>query len=199
MGHLHSGYFTSKSKEDAAAQVMQWGEENYDREETSHGFDGVVWKKHICNSYEEAQAYLDQYVDDLYWSGMAVGVEFKCPKKQPKPTQQYLKAVEALQKNQAKLQQSQSTIHYKTTKQQTVSCRHCGYRFNVAELYTNYCPVCRKDMRPDTVLKKEEDIRANINYYYKRVQAFEQEMQEKAYKNKDNIQTMYMTTGKIHC
>ena len=199
MGHMISGFYTSKTKEGAAQQLLSWSEDNYDRQETSHGLDGVVWKNHICDSPEEAETYLKQFIDEVYWQNMGVGVAFRCAKKMPKPTQQYQKAVEALQKNQMKLQQSQSTIHYRNTKQKTVSCRHCGYRFNVAELFNNYCPVCRKDMRPETILKKEEDLRTNINYYYKRIQAFERDMQERAYKNKDNVQTMYMTVGSIHC
>ena len=199
MGHLHSGYFTSDTKEGAERQILGWGEANYDRRETSHGFNGVIWKNHVCESADEAQHYLDQFVDDAYWSCMGVGVAFKQAKKLPKQTKQYQKAVEMLNKYQEKLRLSQSKLHYRNTKQKATSCRFCGRRFNTVELMTNYCPACRRDMRPDTILKQEEDFRTQINYYYNRIQAFENEARERAYKNKDNVKIMYMTTGSIHC
>lgn len=50
-------------------------------------------------------------------------------------------------------------IAVKSFKAQLVTCKKCGSKLNKDYIKTNYCPLCRADMRSETVLNKINSVR----------------------------------------
>lgn len=67
-----------------------------------------------------------------------------------------------------RLEESFFTPHFQSTKAEFIGCKGCGSRISKTHLLAkgraaaNKCPVCGCDMRPQTVLAKEEKIREDM-------------------------------------
>lgn len=71
------------------------------------------------------------------------------------------------------------TLHYKDAKAQFIGCRHCGSKIAKAYLDTNMCPVCGKDLRPESVLDAISNARARWDKACADLKAEEKKMMAK--------------------
>lgn len=55
-----------------------------------------------------------------------------------------------------------SKVVAKDFKSELVGCRHCGSKINKKYLGSNYCPVCRGDMRSDTLLGRQKAMEEKV-------------------------------------
>lgn len=65
----------------------------------------------------------------------------------------------------------------------TISCRFCGSKLALPYFYGHYCPVCKHDMRPRTIVEKEYKLRTQLTETINMVKTLEKEEREKWKKN----------------
>lgn len=118
------------------------------REGASGLCNSIRWLPAICNTEEEARVYI--HTHDKGWYDQ-LAVRFRSPEK-PSPATQELerKMLEA----ECKHRELQHKFHFADAKAEYIGCKTCGSRIARKYLLTNFCPVCRADMRPETVLKQ---------------------------------------------
>ena len=60
-----------------------------------------------------------------------------------------------------------------------VSCKHCESKINKAYIKSNRCPICNKDMRSETTLKRLESMKAKLAKIDTDIKAEERKLAEK--------------------
>lgn len=120
-------------------------------QEGGSGTGGIRWVDHICKDYDEAQKWIEQH-DKGWYDCLAV--------KYYSPLSEKTKKIEELN---ARIQETyktytmrDSTIYVKTRTSEFIGCSNCKSKLASKFLRTNFCPVCRADLRPETILKSIE-------------------------------------------
>lgn len=65
---------------------------------------------------------------------------------------QRLKTLDERENNARQAYNAKNGVWAESLKAEFVGCRHCGSKLKRELIHTNICPVCRKDLRPDTTL-----------------------------------------------
>jgi len=136
------------------------------RYEGGHGLVSPIrWIDVVCEDYNAACEYIDKH-DSGWYDQLAVKY-----KEYPRPDKTKLNKYEELcQKAQAARKEYndyESHNHFKDVKAAFIGCPTCKSKIN-REIYTtkwtatkaNFCPVCREDMRSETMKKKSEAMKA---------------------------------------
>ena len=114
----------------------------------------ITFHSHCFNSREEAKAFI-QSIDKEY---NQIAVKYKVVENF-KPS----KAFEALK---AKLftarkayNELNSKFHFENHTATTVGCKNCGSKLALSYLKGNKCPLCNRDLRPESTLQRIEALK----------------------------------------
>lgn len=127
----------------------------------------ILWFDHTCDSYEDAKSFISKNDDGDY---AHLAVKYRQLKDGVSS-----KRMESLQKRYREVFALYRTENDKVAahdlKAKLITCKHCGSKLNRDYLQSNYCPLCRLDMRSDTV-------RTRINKLQQQVNAIEGQLNE---------------------
>ncbi len=142
----------------------------------------------LSEDYDEAMERIEK-LDNGWYDCLAVKYkEYKTPN-----SKQYNELKERLNKANNDLYVKQTRQHYseKTTKSAYIGCKECGSKISVKHLRRNYCPVCGKDLRPDTTLKEIQRIKTKIA-------ELEKQLKEKERSNNKNYEVRWLVKVEYH-
>lgn len=190
--------FSAKtSKQKIQTECDMWGNENCDPEERGgrHGglegsvrFTGLVFE-----SYEEARHYLDK----TFGKYQQTAVQYK---KYPDVKSAKLDNLKKkIKETKKKLFDLDSTPHYKGVKQATVKCKCCGSSLATSycgSTYYNFCPVCKSELRPETVLNRIQGYKDNLKKLEKELKAEEKALQKKV---AHKAELFWAVACEVHC
>ena len=126
---------------------------------------------------EAAEDFLDERNDwQRSWN---VTVPFY-DRKNCKPTKKYADLVKRLQTEQGKLAEYTKAHGFSTFKAALVTCTGCGSKLNKDYIKGFYCPLCRHDMRSDTVKNTCERYQQKIKDLQKEIRTEEKKASAKA-------------------
>ena len=120
----------------------------------------------ISDSYTEAEERIKK-LDNGWYDQIAV----KYKRYKQCTTKKYQTLNDRLNLAYKSLQEKSNKIHYsaKNVSSEFIGCKHCGSKIATRYIDTNRCPVCRTELRPDSVLKsikraeeKVEEIRKQM-------------------------------------
>ena len=126
---------------------------------------------------EAAEDFLDER-DDWQRSWNVV-IPFY-DKENCKPTKKYTALVKKLQAEQVKLSEYISTHSFSTFKAALVTCTGCGSKLNKDYIKGFCCPLCRHDMRSDTVKNTCERYQQKIKNLQNEIRTEEKKSAGKA-------------------
>lgn len=135
----------------------------------------IRWLNVVCDSYEEAEAYIEKH--DRGWYDQ-LAVKYKSYR-DFEPTKKYEALTLRCTEAERSLFELNSKVHYRDVKSKFVSCRNCESKIATAYLKGNYCPVCHADLRPASLqerLKKLNDLCKKLN---KELKEEEKKLKEK--------------------
>ena len=82
--------------------------------------------------------------------------------------------------------------HITNRKADTITCPKCGSRLNLAYMKSDFCPLCRTDLRSQTVL-------SHIEKYDKDIADKEKQYREMERKCKKKVETRWLVKLVFHC
>lgn len=153
------------------------------QQEGSSGLSSPIrWIDHICEDYDEAEAYIESH-DSGWYDQLAV--KFR-DYKDIKTTKTY----EVLKERAFRLYQNynklKSNIHYKDAKSEFIGCKQCGSKLARKYIRSNTCPMCKSDLRPASTLKCIENARKAYEKASKELNEEERKLKAKQ-KNQSKI------------
>lgn len=123
-------------------------------QEGGHGLKEIRWNDHVCDSYEDAKAWIEAH-DRKWYDCLAV--------KYKEPVKDNSKKVEELKNKVAEAgalyHQRSGVLYPRTRMSEYIGCSKCGSKLSQKYLNSNYCPLCHEDLRPDTMKKSIESAR----------------------------------------
>lgn len=164
MGHAIQ-YFSYPEKT-SRKEIM--GEINdYLSRECACLYSGIRFIDQVFPDYDSAVDYIES-IDSGNYDQLAV--KFVNFDKKSMNSKRLIDLESKYKEAQSNLRTFSSHVVARDFKSDYVGCRHCGSKINKKYLGSNYCPVCRGDMRSDTlqgrlksmeekVKKLEEQIR----------------------------------------
>ena len=125
----------------------------------------IEWTSKKFDNYEKAIDYIDsrngwyeqiavQYLDTTSTKKTAKAIELEKRVKE-------LKEERYRRKNE---------LHFKDAKAEYIGCKHCGSKISSRYLHSNFCPICNRDMRPPTALKRIENSKNKLQQTEKRLE-----------------------------
>ena len=198
MGHACSilTFPEKMSTREISKKCGEWATYNCDiQERGGRGYDylDVNFTSKVFDSYEEAENYLV----DSFGNYRELAVRYK---KYPKIKEN--KAIADLDRRIAEYNARCYELnkpHYANVTQKTVKCKKCGSSLATeycGETYRNTCPVCRADLRPESVLKKIEDYEKTIQDLKNRKRNEEKKQNQK---NASKAELMWAVACEVHC
>lgn len=173
MGHACSilTFEKGETKEKIQAECDEWGSWNCDPGERGGCWGGlggpVRFTSQVYETYEEAEKYLDTTFGNYRQTAVRYK-KYPKPAKDPKEVTDLERRIKEYTARIADI----DAPHYKGVKQATVKCKKCGSSLATeycGKTYYNSCPVCRTDLRPQTLLDRRakyagtvEDLRARL-------------------------------------
>lgn len=120
-----------------------------DRGEGASGLPGKIrWLSPVFDTQDEAEEYIRQNDRNNYDQ---LAVRFRVPGKRSSRTDALWAK---FQTEKAKFREVNAKLHFIGAKAEFIGCKNCGSKISSRYLTSNCCPVCRADMRPETVLKR---------------------------------------------
>lgn len=149
--------------------------------------DPIRFLSAICESYEEAESYLER--NDNHWYDN-LAVRYKEPKKASSKT---AKLTERYNEAYNKALALDRHFHFENAKSEFIGCKECGSKLARTHLRSNRCPLCGKDLRPQTTLDK-------IKTLYDKANALDKQVKE-SIKNdsKTNYKLKWLVKYEFHC
>lgn len=98
----------------------------------------------VCDSYEDAKEFIDARDSGCYDQ---MAVRYRVPSKPTKETQ---RLEEGLKQARQKYREMEGALHFSEAKAAFIGCKSCGSKLARTYLKSNYCPLCRNDLRPDS-------------------------------------------------
>lgn len=118
---------------------------------------GTIEFKNVCfNSKEEAK----EYIEGLGGFYMQVAVKFK--QNDGKYSKTLTDKEKQLQKAKQDYYSLDHKIHYADCKSEYIGCKHCGSKLARKYIKSNHCPLCNKDIRPESTLARLSNMKAKI-------------------------------------
>ena len=156
-------YYTYEDSKDFNRRMVEAEINDFVRYETygegGHGLNPPIdWDYNkICDSYEDAEAYLKSKDNGWHYSG---AVRYCLP-----PEELSKRCASLRDKNQslaAKFYEETSAIHYKNVHSAFISCKNCGSKIASKYIHSNFCPVCSADMRPASTLERIKKLKQRV-------------------------------------
>lgn len=190
--------FETDDKKKIQRECDEWGDYNCDPYERGgrHGGLGspIRFTSRVFNSLDEAEEYLDgtfgRYDQTAvqYW---------KYPKHEKTSNEKKLEEkVDATSKT---LHDLEYKPHYQGIKSQYVTCPECGSKLSTAhcgKTWRNQCPVCGKDVRPQTILNRVANLKKTLSETNAALKAERKKTDEK---NKKKAKLCWAVACEVHC
>lgn len=169
---------------------VQRGWDNYvahaDWQEGASGLcKDIRWYDDICESREEAEKFIEDH-DSGWYDQLAV--RYKVVKNLEK-SKTYHTLKERYDRLQARYDELNDNIHYGSVKSKFITCRSCESRISTEILRStvnksrwynrNLCPVCGKDLRPESALQAIKNAKENAAKAEKDLHEEEKKLQKK--------------------
>lgn len=172
------------TKKQIQNQCDDWGNANADLQERNYSLRGlgypIKFTEIIFDSYDEACNYLQ----GTFGNYKQTAVRYK----QANGKVEESKTLLDLQRRITDYRQRIFNLdqpHYQGVKVKTIKCKTCGTVLPTAycgKSFSNTCPICRSDLRPNTVLEKRASYVATMKELEKKYQLEEKKLREKAQK-----------------
>ena len=142
----------------------------------SEPITGIRWINiQPLTSEEEARAYIEQH-DIGDYDQLAVRFTEKA---KGKPSAKLLKLREKLAETEKKYNEIDSLPYAKTVKAAYIGCKYCGSKLSARFLRSNDCPLCRRELRPETTLKKISALETQVYALRREINQEERNCKEK--------------------
>lgn len=165
------------------AKVQKEWDNYVAREDWQEGASGlgspIHWIDHVCVNLEEAKEYIKKR-DNGWYDQLAV--KFLDYPELIK-TQKLLNLEHRADTLSKKLFAEERKVRAKELKSAYVSCKGCGSRLSTKHIVSNFCPLCRTDLRSPTVLNSIEKLREQTDTAQKAAKAEYRHCCEKQKKN----------------
>lgn len=149
--------------------------------------DDISWLDKEFDSYDQAE----QYIHDNYCNWYeCVAVKYR-DLNGVKKTKKIIELENRISKVRNEYDKLDNNIHYKNVQAQYVTCRTCGSKINKDHLRSNRCPVCGKDMRPESLLER-------LNAMNKKIKKLEKEVYNEKLKLKGKAKLRWMVKVEYH-
>lgn len=170
----HYSYLLTTSKEDILAELNE-----HVKHETYHeggsGIGSIRWYNDVCSSFNDAIKFLERY-DKGWYDQLAV-------KYKSLPNGVSNRKLDTLRDRlkvlNVKYREINSNLEFKSFKASLISCKNCNSKLNKDYLNNNYCPLCRNDLRSDTIKQKINDLKNRIDALNKDIQVEEDLLTDK--------------------
>ena len=135
--------------------------------EGGHGIDGIRWldRVPVCKDEDEAKEVIHKN-DKGFYDNLAV--KYHAAKLSP-TTAKEINLQAKMQKQHKAIRDLEDVVYPQTLTSNMIGCKECGSRLAKQYLTSNYCPVCRKDLRPpymqDKIAKAMEAYRKTSEAY----------------------------------
>lgn len=152
MGHniQYYTYPVNTSKEKIESELQEYAQKATWQEGGGGLHSPIRFVDRIMANYDEAKEFLENN-DRGFYDQLAV--KFK-----QIPKGKTTKKIDNLKAKLSSVRQERYTLNSvvaaQSFKADYVGCRHCGSKINRAYIKSNFCPICRGDMRSDTTQKK---------------------------------------------
>lgn len=179
MGHsIHYGTYDENVNKKKVQKEWDEYAANEDWQEGCSGLpNDIRWIDYVCDSYDDAEEYIEKH-DDGWYDQLAVKYRSTV-----KPTTKgYQNLIEKRKNIYKALQEKQNKIHYSSenTKSEYIGCKHCGSRIATKYIHSNSCPVCGTELRPVTTLNAIEASKKSLEEIDKKIKEIEIKASKKA-------------------
>ena len=184
-------YITVEKRSEVMATAEEFAFYNVDRGENPCGsYHGqmTIHDKPICESYEEAEKFIDNH-DNGFYDDHAV--QYK-DKSALKPTKQ-MENLKARMKKNAEDKNAYAEKHsVKNRKSEFAGCKKCGSKIATKYMRTDRCPVCGNDLRAEYVLERLEKYDDDYDEMRKKYAELEK-------KQKGKCPVRWLVKVEVHC
>lgn len=150
-----------------------------DYQEGASGLPNPIrWIDKTFDSYDEAMEYIDK-IDSGWYDQIAVKYR---DYSNIKPTKAYENLIEKRVKSIQKVRELNDTFYFQNAKVQNIGCKNCGSKLSLKYLRTNYCPLCKTDLRPESAIKRIETAKTNAKKAEKELEKAKKELERKQVK-----------------
>lgn len=178
MGHAIE-FFSFPIKTDRKEMM---GEINhYLSDEGAYLYSGIKFIDKVLPDYDAAIDYISS-IDSGNYDQLAV--KFVNFDKKTMTSKRLVDLESKYKEAQNNLRVFASKVVAKDFKSELVGCRHCGSKINKKYLGSNYCPVCRGDMRNDTLLGRQKAMEEKVKKLEEQIRQEKKNITEKQ-KKKD--------------
>lgn len=199
MGHACSilSFSEKMSNKEIRKECAYWATCNCDLEERGgYGFDDfdVNFTNKIFEDYDEAVEYLE---DTFGHYGQTAVRYKKYPKIEKSKTE--LDLERRIEEYSKRIHAIDFTPHYAKVSQATVKCKHCGSSLSTAycgKTFNNICPICKNDLRPESVLKKKESYQQTVMELQKKLKT---EVKRQNLNIASKVEYMWAIACEVHC
>lgn len=136
-------------------------QEGFGKREANKVFKGLFFKEKVCNTRTQALEYLTSIPTSYgvkYKIGIAPSPQMVSLEKRLHEKEERLKAYT---KEQEEKDQKKFSLPF-------ITCPHCHSRVNRDYIHLPLCPVCGKDLHPDTTLKTMTSLETAVKDLKKR-------------------------------
>ena len=155
--------------------LMETYDENVNKSKVQEHFDEIAtresdWGSGLLSSIEWLDKTFKNQDEAYEWinkndsSYRQMAVKF-VDNNSLKYSASYTKKEKQIKQYEDKLNTLNSKIHYsaKNVKSKFVTCKTCESKISTKYIRNNYCPVCGKDLRPDSLVKKIVDMEKDLH------------------------------------
>ena len=190
--------FDTDDKKKIQRECDEWGNYNCDPYERGGRYGGLGYSirftSKVFDTYEQAEEYLDSTFGN--YSQTAVQY-YEYPSHNKTSAEQRIE--DKLKKAEKALHELEDTPHYKGVKSQYITCPSCGSKIATklcGETWYNTCPVCRMDIRPQSVIDRKNTLKKTISEANKELRA---EKQKNDQKLKKKAKLCWAVACEVHC
>ena len=138
--------------------------------------NGFTLHNIVCGSYEEAVEKIAEYDNGWYDDHGVKYYDYSGVR----PTKQMLDLDKRISDMEKKKSEYIDENRVQNRKSETVRCPECGSRLAIGYLNTQYCPLCRTDLRSETVRNKIQWFDRKIRELNKKRSELEKKQKSKA-------------------
>lgn len=193
----HRDYNVKMSKDAIFADINSYVE-HVTWQEGGSGIDRIRWlETKVCANYEEAESYLESH--DKGWYD-CLAVQYKeYPRANLEPSKKMTDLAQKIDAERTKCADYEKAHSVKAFKAEFVGCSSCGSKLKKELLNTEFCPLCRADLRGKTTLEtlkkykaKIAELKENLEVERKKQKADYEKKQEK------NAETRWLVKFEYH-
>lgn len=136
---------------------------------------------------DEAEIFIEQ-IDRHDYDQLAVRF-----RSSSKPSARTVSLLAKYNSEKQKFYELNSKLYYANVKSEFIGCKKCGSKIASKYLTSNCCPVCRTDMRPETIRKRLKGISEKMEKIWAECQESQKKDAQKSDKLSWLVKTEYHT------